>query len=173
MRQLKSGKLKKKNREYSQHIKIKEILILLDNVEYAQNVAAIFRLADGANVSMMFLTGITKTPPFGKSLSKVSRFKELSVPWEYHQYANELLTTLQKKGYQIIPIEITDRSIPYVDFEYKERVCFIVGNESNGISQKILDFMEEAVFIPMRGDGKSLNVQTSLAIVLYHYLFLS
>jgi tRNA (guanosine-2'-O-)-methyltransferase len=45
-----------------------------------------------------------------------------------------------------------------------------VGNEDHGVTKAVLNVCDEAVFVPMYGKGRSLNVNTALAIVVYHIL---
>ena len=163
MKQLRGSKLKKFHKAFE--LQDIEIVILLDNIEYARNVASVFRIADAIKASKVILTGVTKTPPFGKELSKVSRSKETKVEWEYVEHSVDAAKRLKEEGYQLIAIEIAEGAIPYKEFKYSSKVCFIVGSEMNGISQKLLDEIPNAVFIPMAGIGKSLNVHVSLAVV--------
>lgn len=48
-----------------------ERYLLLDNLRSLQNVGALFRTADGAGFSKIYLTGITPTPP-RKEISKTA-----------------------------------------------------------------------------------------------------
>ena len=41
------------------------VAILLDNVRSMYNVGAFFRIADGAGIERLFLSGITARPPKG------------------------------------------------------------------------------------------------------------
>ncbi len=67
--------------------------LLLDNVRSLQNVGALFRTADGAGFSKIYLTGITPTPP-RKEISKTALGAELSVPWEWYENPLEILNEL-------------------------------------------------------------------------------
>ena len=164
MRQLRGSKLNKFHKAFD--LKDKEIIILLDNIEYARNVASVFRIADAVKAKEVILTGVTKTPPFGKELSKVSRSKEQKIHWEYIESGVDAIERVKNEGYQVIAIEITDEAISYKDFEYPDKVCFVIGSEMHGISQKMLDVIPQAVFVPMAGVGRSLNVHVSLAVVV-------
>ena len=56
--------LKRFLRDYRrQHQPDFDIVGLLQSVEYPANVGSIFRVADGANLTELVLTGITPTPP--------------------------------------------------------------------------------------------------------------
>lgn len=56
--------LKRFLRDYKRaHPITHDLAVLLQSIEYPANVGSIFRVADGAGVSQMILTGITPTPP--------------------------------------------------------------------------------------------------------------
>ena len=50
----------------------KDVVLILENIEYARNVASIFRTADATGVKKIYLTSSSAKPPFGKDLEKIS-----------------------------------------------------------------------------------------------------
>ena len=48
-----------------------------------------------------------------------------------------------------------------------ERICLVLGTESAGVSQALLDAAQATVHIPMRGHNSSMNVATACAIAAY------
>ena len=149
------------------------LYLVLENIQYARNVASIFRIADAMRVKKIYLTGISHTPPFGKELTKVSRHKEKSVPWEYVKDTPKVLNYLKKHNITPVAIELTNMAVPFYEFEYPTDLALVVGNENYGITRKTLQYIHHAVFIPMFGKGASLNVHVSLAIVGFHALISS
>lgn len=168
MRQLRKVEIKKVMKEEKRD---KEIYLLLENIQYARNVAAIFRTADAAGVRKMFLTGITQKPPFGKELKQTSRHKEESMDWVYKETTGEVIQTLKKLGFIIVAIEITDSSVrldklPEI-LHGEKKICFVAGSEVFGINKATLERCDTSVHIPMYGKGASLNVSTSVGIALF------
>lgn len=145
----------------------KELVALLQSVEYPANVGSIFRLADGAGVSELILTGITPTPP-NATIDKVGRFKSLRLPWRYEADPVLAIESLRTRGYGIIAVELTDDAVPYHEYEYPPKTCLVVGHEDHGVTKTTLASCDAAVFIPMYGKGLSLNVHVALAVILYH-----
>ncbi len=168
MRQLKKKEIKKATKIYKRDT---EIILLMENIQYARNVATMFRVADAAGVRRIILTGISKLPPFGKDLKKVSRNKENAVEWISKESASRAIPELKAKGFEIIAIELTDTSMELKDLpnhiKNKKKICFIAGNEVYGVINKTLEKCDAAVQIPMYGKGASLNVASSVAIVLF------
>jgi tRNA (guanosine-2'-O-)-methyltransferase len=154
---------KRENRPFA------DLVAVLQSVEYPANVGSIFRVADGAGLTELVLTGITPTPPH-PTIEKVGRFKSLRVPWRYEQDPVTAVRTLKTNGYHIVAVELTDTAVPYHHFTYPQKTCLIVGHEDHGVTKAVLAECDTSVFIPMYGKGLSLNVHVALSIVVYHIL---
>lgn len=162
--------LKRFLRDYKrEHKPAHDLVALLQSVEYPANVGSIFRAADGAGMSELVLTGITPTPPH-PTIDKVGRFKSLKVPWRYEQNPVQAIAALKADGYHIVAVELTDTAVPYHTFAYPQKTCLVVGHEDHGVTKATLAACDTAVFLPMYGKGRSLNVHVALSIVLYHIL---
>jgi tRNA (guanosine-2'-O-)-methyltransferase len=146
-----------------------ELAVLLQSVEYPVNVGSIFRLADAAGISELVLTGITPRPP-NATIQKVGRGKSANVPWRYEKDSTAAISQLHSTGYHIVAMELTEQSVPYHRYQYPLKTCFVLGHEDHGVTKSTLALCDAAVFVPMYGKGRSHNVSTALAIVLYHAL---
>jgi 23S rRNA (guanosine2251-2'-O)-methyltransferase len=146
-----------------------ELVVVCQSVAYPVNVGSIFRIADALNAHELVLTGITPTPPH-PTISKVGRDKESRVPWQYVDEPEVALRDLRARGFWIAALEITDECQPYYAVEYPSRVALVLGNEDHGVTRSCLALCDMAVFVPMYGKGRSLNVHVSLAVVGYHLL---
>jgi len=168
MRPLIGTELKRFLRDYRRaHPPRRELVALLQSVEYPANVGSIFRLADGAGVSELVLTGITPTPP-NATIDKVGRYKSLRLPWRYEAEPLVAIDGLRARGYGIVAVELTDDAVPYFDYAFPQKVCLVVGHEDHGVTKATLAACDAAVFVPMYGKGLSLNVHVALAVILYH-----
>lgn len=171
VKQLRGKEIKKyfKNFPKRKH----DIVLLLENIQYAKNVANIFRTAESAGVGKIYLTGISQKPPFGKGLKKVSRGSENKVRYEYFDKTLDIIHKIRADGYHAIAIELTDTNILLPDLkEYlkdKPKVCFVAGNEDSGVSRTTLEQCDTAVTIPMYGKNPSLNVNVSVGIILFSF----
>jgi 23S rRNA (guanosine2251-2'-O)-methyltransferase len=170
MRQLRDTELKRFLRGYRKaHPVERQIVLLLQSVAYPVNVGSIFRIADACGIEEVILTGITPIPPH-PTISKVARGKEQRVRWRYVQDPQEAIVALKGEGYAICALEITDQAVPYYAFGYPARVCLVLGHEDHGVTRQTLALCDAAVFVPMYGKGRSLNVHVCLGVVCYHIL---
>ena len=146
-----------------------DLVALLQSVEYPVNVGSCFRLADGAGLTKLILTGITPTPP-NPTIDKVGRFKSQRVPWYFEKDPLVAIENLKRDGYHVVAVEITDTAVPYHTYNYPQKTCLVVGHEDHGITKATLAGCDAAVFLPMYGKGLSLNVHVALSILAYHIL---
>ena len=145
------------------------IVAIADDVRSLHNIGALFRTSDGAHIEFLFLCGISGTPPRSE-IRKTSLGAEDSVPWSYIKDAAPLITDLKARGYQIVALEHTDNSADYRQADYRFPLCLIVGNEYNGIQDRLVAMADMAVEIPMLGVKQSLNVSVAYGIAVYEIL---
>jgi 23S rRNA (guanosine2251-2'-O)-methyltransferase len=159
----------------------REIILILDNLRSRENVGSIFRTADAAGVSKIYLCGITPTPRMNNELrimnngsdkiSKTALGAEEWVPWEYRRDTWRIITELRKKGVKIIALEQTEDAVNIFKLKtINHKMALVVGNEVKGISPKIMRYCDKKVAIPMYGKKESLNVSVATGIALYNLI---
>ncbi|MCB9818864.1 TrmH family RNA methyltransferase [Candidatus Nomurabacteria bacterium] len=153
---------------------MKKTVIILDNIRSAHNVGSAFRTADGAGVEKIYLLGTTASPRdrFGREVAEIKKTSlgaSEMVPWEHidNENTDALLTKLQSEGFELVAVEQTPTSTSLYDFTPSEKTCYIFGNEIDGVGQSILDKIDKAIEIPMKGQKESLNVSVTVGIVLF------
>ena len=148
--------------------------VLFHNVRSTYNVGALFRTADGAGVSNVYLSGYTPRPldRFGrerKDVSKTALGAEKTVSWEYVKEPAAVIKRLHAGGWTIIGVEQDRRSIPYRSFQMMKPTLFIFGNEVRGLSPSLRARCDRIIEIPMRGKKESLNVSVAAGVILFHF----
>lgn len=170
MLKLKAKELRTRKATFGEIKKIKRnpIYIVCDNVLDTYNIGSIFRLADAVAAEEVILCGETETPP-NTRIKKASINTTEWVKWKYTSTAVEAIKNLRKEslGIRVIAIEQDKKSTQFDKMEYTFPLAFVIGNETEGISKKVLAVTDEIAEIPMWGVNKSLNVMVSLGIVLY------
>lgn len=155
--------------------KRKPLYLILDNVYDTYNIGGLFRLADALAMEKIYLCGQTETPPNHK-IKKASIGTYKIVPWEYAHTTIEAIEKIKMKNEKlqrkitIIAIEQHKKAFPYNTVEYQYPIALIVGNETSGISQEVLNECNTIVEIPLYGINTSLNVILSAGIVAYHII---
>ncbi len=149
-----------------------EVALALYNIRSAHNVGSLFRSADGAGVTKIFLIGYTPRPQdaFGRvqsDIAKTALGAEKTVPWIHCTRPDTFFKKARKEGWNIVAVEQDVRSIPFTKFKRKNKTLFVVGNEVKGIPRSCIQRCDEVIEIPMRGEKESLNVSVAAGIILF------
>ncbi len=152
-----------------------KVYLALHNIRSCHNVGSIFRTADAAGVSKIFICGATPSPidRFGrdrKDISKVSLGAEKTVKWQYVKNIDDLLADLKKKKFKIYALEQDARAVDYRKAKIGNKDLLILGNEVHGIEKRILEKCDVVLEIPMKGKKESLNVAVAAGIALFSLL---
>ncbi len=144
------------------------ICYLAHDINVPMNIGSFFRIADALGIEKIFLTGNSITPPNSK-IKKTSRATEKYVAYEYEKDPILVINNLKKSGYKIISLEITSASFDIREFPISndEKICLILGSESTGVCQELLDASDASIHIPMLGNNSSMNVANACSIATY------
>ncbi|MES2448395.1 MAG: RNA methyltransferase [Bacteroidota bacterium] len=146
------------------------VVVVLDNVRSMHNVGSVFRTADGFSIEKVVLCGITAQPPH-REIEKTALGATLSVDWVHFDDTLIAIDQLRKDGYQIIAIEQAQNSkmlntyLPNQTLKY----ALIFGNEVNGVSDEVMEKIDECIEIPQFGTKHSFNIVISAGIVLWDF----
>ena len=70
-----------------------------------------------------------------------------------------------KKNQRII-LMTTKAAISYTEFKFDKNDTILFGRESAGVPEKIHKLIKDRLKIPMKNDKRSLNISSSVAIIL-------
>lgn len=149
--------------------------VLADNVRSMHNIGSLFRTSDAFRVDKIILGGISGRPPHPE-ITKTALGAEESVAWEHVDDSVEAVEKLKKEGWTICVLEQAHDSVELQDFKpegVEQKILLVVGNEVNGVDQRIVDRADVVLEIPQEGTKHSLNVAASAAIALfsiYHHI---
>ena len=150
-----------------------KIETFLDNIRSSYNVGSIFRTADGAGISHLYLGGITPTPEHPK-VAKTALGADTAVPWSYHMNGLEAILDLKGRGWMLWALESGSKSLPFFEAELAnvtQPILLIVGNERAGVDPEILDECDRILSLPMTGYKQSLNVSVAFGVAVYWLRF--
>lgn len=167
-----------------------ELVLVIPNIRSAHNVGSLFRTADGAGFSKVYLCG--HTPPlldrFGrvgkpqKEIAKTALGAEKAIPSEYTATLAAAIKKLKKEGFVIIGLEQDEKSIKLgskkpedkakiAGFEKliktSPRTALVVGEEVSGMTSADKKLMDHLIELPMGGTKESLNVSVAGGIAMY------
>lgn len=131
----------------------------------ARNIGRILRIADAMNCRDVIFVDTPHADT--QRIRKVSRAMSEKRPHRFIS-GDEFNAELDRHR-PLVALEITSRSEDVFTCDLPQNATFVIGNERHGIPESILKQCDFAVHIPMFGINSSMNVATSLGIVLYEW----
>ena len=146
----------------TQNLAISGPKIALYEPDIPQNTAAIIRTCACLGAKLEIIE------PCGFLLSD-KRFKRVVMDYmdleqiEFYQSSEKFF---EKKQNQRIVLMTTKGSISYTKFNFKSDDTILFGRESAGVPEKVHKLIKDRLKIPMNNKVRSLNIASSVAIVL-------
>lgn len=158
-----------------------QLFLILENIRSLYNVGAIFRTAEAAGVSKIYLIGpvgiIMPEGPKDKrkqvlnpKLAKTALGAEKQVLWQHHWTIKPAIDDIKKQSLaniNIFALEKNPSAKNYTKIKYKLPLALILGNEKTGIKKETLKLADNIIQIPMLGQNKSLNVAIACGIAMF------
>ena len=142
-------------------------LVVLDGLEIHGNIGTILRTLDALAIyDVVFINRKVRINHPKLVRSSLGSFLNMNI---IDTNFDELYEYLMDNGYTIYLTD-TDAKAIYMDTEYKDKVCFVIGSEKYGISLPWYEKQYEMIKIPMKGDCDSLNVSIATSIILFDYM---
>jgi len=136
--------------------------IALYEPDIPQNTAAIIRTCACLGAKLEIIE------PCGFLLSD-KRFKRVVMDYmdlEQIKFYQSSEKFFEKKQNQRIVLMTTKGSISYTEFNFKSDDTILFGRESAGVPEKVHKLIKDRLKIPMNDKVRSLNIASSVAIVL-------
>ena len=143
-----------------------EIAFLMQDWDDAYNVGGMFRVADAVGATELLMTGHTPLPP-DPMVSVTSLGHHRRVSYRHVRNHEEGALAMVEEGWTLVAVEIADGAVAYFDYDFPQRTCLVLGNEARGIYSSVIKHCASAVYIPMLGKGRSLNVHVAAAVVAF------
>ena len=136
--------------------------IALFEPDIPQNTAAIIRTCACLGAKLEIIE------PCGFLMSD-RRFKRVVMDYmnekDIYIYQNADIFFNEKQNERII-LMTTKASISYSKFEFKKNDTILFGRESAGVPEKVHKIVKNRLKIPMENNKRSLNLASSVAIIL-------
>ncbi|MHC3993607.1 TrmH family RNA methyltransferase [Thiomicrolovo sp. ZZH C-3] len=140
-------------------------LLALDGIHNPQNLGMIIRSAAAGNVDGILLPkqGSAKLSPLVMKASAGTLFK---LPIYYCDTLPEILEALQAQGWNIFGLS-SHADTTLHTLAVPARAVFVLGNESEGMSDAVAARCNAQVAIPMQRGVESLNVAVTAALLAF------
>lgn len=139
-------------------------ILICDRVKDPGNMGNAIRAADGFNAdAVIVLSGSCN--PFAPKVVRATSGSIFNIPIVFTDIF-KLLLWIKKENISLIATH-PHQGIPIYSANINERVGLIIGEEGDGIDNRLLSNADLTVTIPTEGGAESLNVAVSAAICLY------
>ena len=151
-----------KNIDYTQ-----EIIVALDGIQDPGNLGTILRTVDSIGLTQILVSKDTAdsfNPKVVRStMGAIFRVKVIEC-----EDLEKTLKEIKKHKFEIVVTSLQTKNSIY-DIDYNKKVI-VIGNEANGVQEKIQKLADKKVKIPMLGKTESLNASVATGIILYEYV---
>ncbi|MEY4309085.1 MAG: hypothetical protein RL422_1288 [Bacteroidota bacterium] len=133
--------------------------IVLDGIRDPGNLGTIIRICDWYGFKQLVLSeDCTEFYNPKVIISTMGSFSRIEFT-----YVDLLSFFKAHSDYKKIGAVLNGENIHY--YQFPEKGFIILGNESNGIREEIMESLDERITIPAFGDAESLNVGISTAVI--------
>ena len=146
-----------------------DFVLVLDRIQDPGNMGNLFSTALAAGVDAIFLAG--GSHPLGQKVLRASSGAVFHLPFlRFDGTEEEILNSLLKSlselsnvGFKIFSTSSNNKSSektskPYWEINWSKRIALILGNEGQGIHERIQEAFNETITIPHSELVESLNV---------------
>jgi len=144
-----------------------DIIVALDDLQDPGNLGTILRTVDSVGLTQILVSKGTadcyNPKVVRSSMGAIYRVKVIE--------CEDLLQTLKeirKNKFKVLVTSLGDSKNIY-DMKYNKKVI-VIGNEANGVEERILNIADEKIKIPMIGRTESLNAAVATGVILYEYV---
>lgn len=143
-----------------------DLTVVLENVFDPHNVSAVMRTCDAVGIQEIYILNDKIAP------QKKWGYRSSSTASEWltvHQFTDIVtcFTEVKKKYEKVYSTNFTNEANDVFDLNLTGSIALVFGNETLGVSDKVLRYSDGNFVVPQVGIIKSLNISVACAITLY------
>ena len=141
------------------------LILVLEDLQDPGNFGTMIRTSEAAGVTGVIVSAGT-ADLYQPKVIRSTMGSIFRVPVCREEDPAETVRWLKEKKIRVFGAHLKG-SRNYVDQDYTEGTAFCIGNEGNGLSEKLTGMLDCRIKIPMDGQVESLNAAVSAAVLLY------
>lgn len=144
-----------------------EKIIVLDMVSDSGNMGTIIRTAVSFGVkNIICIKGSADIYSSKVVRSAMGALQKLNIFYLDYNELELLKTNLTKSGYILVCTDLKAKK-HLNEYKVSNKIVFVLGNEANGVSDKMKKLCDDYIKIPIEPTQESLNVGIAAAIFMY------
>lgn len=150
------------------HKQSNPLIIILESIQDPGNLGTIIRTGEGAGVSGVIVNRETVDLYNPKTL-RGTMGSIYRVPVVVSEELIQTVSQLQEQGVEVYAAHLKGTKQMY-DMDFTKGCAFLIGNEGNGLSDRLSDTADSYLRIPMEGQVESLNAGVAASLLMYESL---
>ena len=140
--------------------------LVLENLQDPGNLGTIIRTAHAFDFKGVFITK-GSVDLYSPKVVRSTMSSLFHVPIVIEEEIDTYMDFLKQKGVSLYTTALIPGAKPIYDVTFEEKVAIIIGNEGNGVSERVKEASDHTVIIPMPGAAESLNAAIATSICMY------
>ena len=141
------------------------LCMVLENLQDPGNLGTIFRTAEGAGVTGILLSR-DSVDLYNPKVIRSTMGSVYRMPFYYADDLHAVLREWKTQGIALYAAHLKGKHT-YDCEDYRKPSAFLIGNESQGLTEETASLANHYIRIPMSGQVESLNAAVAAAILMY------
>lgn len=139
-------------------------LVFLDRIQDPGNMGTIIRSGDAFNIDGIIL-GEGCVDPYNPKVIRATMGSIFRTPIYNCNDSFQCLNDIRRNNINIITTDLNGTAT--MAYNFNDGIILVIGNESNGVDESLLEISNEKIKIPMPGGAESLNAGVAASIIMY------
>lgn len=140
-------------------------LLILESIQDPGNLGTMLRTGEGAGITGVIMNKTT-VDLFNPKTIRSTMGSIYRMPFYVTEDLSGTLEELKAQGVALYAAHLKGEH-SYDEEDYTKACGFLIGNEGNGLSEKIANQADTYIKIPMEGQVESLNAAISATLLMY------
>lgn len=145
------------------------LYLMCESIQDPGNMGTLIRVADAVGADGVIVNR-TSVDPYHPKVVKSTMGSMEHIPVYISDNLEEAVLFLQKHSITVYGAYLDATSYSYDTLDYRGGTCFVIGNEGNGMTDSLIQAVNQRVYIPMPGQSESLNASVAGGVLLYEAL---
>jgi 23S rRNA (guanosine2251-2'-O)-methyltransferase len=146
-------------------VKKSEFIVVLDGLTDMGNIGGIVRSCYAMGVDSIVISGLKNF--YAAPVVRTSSGSMLDIPIAISYSSYDLANELKQVGFSLVGADMEGYEVKEIKREKGQKTALFLGNESDGLSNKLKNKLDLKVSIGMANNFDSLNVSVAAGILIY------
>ena len=142
-----------------------KLIMILENIQDPGNLGTIIRAGEGAGITGVVMSSDT-ADIYNPKVIRSTMGSVFRVPFFYTDDLEQTVLDLKAQGIRVFAAHLAGKN-NYEQEDYTGNTAFLIGNEGNGLTEKLSNLADTWVKIPMAGKVESLNAAIAASILMF------